>query len=80
MNLTNSLTKQARAVRAADQRLQDHRSTLDALILQGMDEGMTWTTIQQLTGLTPATLNASRRRAMQRRADRPESRAPAPRS
>lgn len=80
MNLTNSLTKQARAVRAADQRLQDRRSDLDALILQGMDEGMTWTTIQQLTGLTPATLNASRRRAMQRRADRPESRAPAPRS
>ena len=80
MNLTNSLTKQARAVRAADQRLQDRRSDLDALILQGMDEGMTWATIQQLTGLTPATLNASRRRAMRRRADRPESRAPAPRS
>ena len=80
MNLTNSLTKQARAVRAADQRLQDRRSDLDALILQGMDEGMTWATIQQLTGLTPATLNASRRRAMRRRADRPESGAPAPRS
>ena len=80
MNLTNSLTKQARAVRAADQRLQDRRSDLDALILQGMDEGMTWTTLQQLTGLTPATLNASRRRAMRRREDRPESVAPAPRS
>ena len=80
MNLTNSLTKQARAVRAADQRLQDRRSDLDALILQGMDEGMTWTTLQQLTGLTPATLNASRRRAMRRREDRPESGAPAPRS
>lgn len=80
MNLTTSLTKQARAVRAADQRLQDRRSDLDALILQGMDEGMTWTTLQQLTGLTPATLNASRRRAMRRREDRPESVAPAPRS
>ena len=80
MNLTNSLTKQARAVRTADQRLQDQRSALDALILQGMDEGMTWATLQQLTGLTPATLNASRRRAMRRRADRPESGAPAPRS
>ena len=80
MNLTNSLTKQARAVRSADQRLQDRRSDLDALILQGMDEGMTWATLQQLTGLTPATLNASRRRAMRRRADRPESGAPVPRS
>ena len=80
MDLTNSLTKQARAVRAADQRLQDRRADLDALILQGMDEGMTWATLQQLTGLTPATLNASRRRAMRRRADRPESGAPAPRS
>src|SRR5699024_5694819 len=80
MTLTTSLTKQARAVRAADQRLQDRRSDLDALILQGMDEGMTWTTLQQLTGLTPATLNASRRRAMRRREDRPESVAPAPRS
>ena len=80
MNLTNSLTKQARAVRTADQRLQDQRSALDALILQGMDEGMTWATLQQLTGLTPATLNASRRRAMRRRADQPESGAPAPRS
>src|SRR5699024_6069365 len=79
MNLTTSLTKQARAVRAADQRLQDRRSDLDALILQGMDEGMTWTTLQQLTGLTPATLNASRRRAMRRREDRPESVAPPPR-
>ena len=45
--LVNDLAKQSRTVRAADQRLQDHRSTLDALILQGMDEGMTWTTIQQ---------------------------------
>lgn len=80
MDLTNSLTKQARAVRAADQRLQDRRADLDALILQGMDEGMTWATLQQLTGLTPATLNASRRRAMRRRADQPESGAPAPRS
>lgn len=80
MDLTNSLTKQARAVRAADQRLQDRRSDLDALILQGMDEGMTWATLQQLTGLTPATLNASRRRALRRRADQPESGAPAPRS
>ena len=80
MNLTNSLTKQARAVRSADQRLQDRRSDLDALILQGMDAGMTWATLQQLTGLTPATLNASRRRAMRRRADQPESGAPAPRS
>ena len=80
MDLTNSLTKQARAVRAADQRLQDRRADLDALILQGMDEGMTWATLQQLTGLTPATLNASRRRAMRRREDQPESGAPAPRS
>ena len=80
MDLTNSLTKQARAVRAADQRLQDRRADLDALILQGMDEGMTWATLQQLTGLTPATLNASRRRALRRRADQPESGAPAPRS
>ena len=78
--LVNDLAKQSRTVRAADQRLQDHRSTLDALILQGMDEGMTWTTIQQFTGLTPATLNASRRRAMRRREDQPESGAPAPRS
>lgn len=78
--LVNDLAKQSRTVRAAEQRLQDHRSALDALILQGMDAGMTWTTLQQLTGLTPATLNASRRRALQRRADRPESGAPAPRS
>lgn len=78
--LVNDLAKQSRTVRAAEQRLQDHRSALDALILRGMDSGMTWTTLQQLTGLTPATLNASRRRALQRRADRPESGAPAPRS
>lgn len=73
MNLTNSLTKQARAVRAADKRLRDQRATLDDLILQGMeaDPPLPWTTLQRLTDLSPATLNAARRRALQRRADRP---------
>lgn len=72
MNLTNSLTKQARAVRAADQRLRDQRARLDDLILEGMeaDPPLTWVTLQQLTGLTHPTLNASQRRARQRRADR----------
>lgn len=78
--LVNDLAKQARAVRAADQRLQDQRAALDELILQGMDAGMTWTALQQLTGLTHATLNASRRRALKRREDRPAEDPPAPRS
>ena len=71
--LVNDLTKQARAVRAADKRLRDQRAALDTLILQGMEAEppLTWTTLQQLTGLTPATLNAARLRALQRRADRP---------
>lgn len=71
--LVNDLAKQARAVRAADKRLRDQRAALDALILQGMeaDPPLTWTTLQQLTDLTPATLNAARLRALQRRADRP---------
>lgn len=70
-NLVNELAKQSRAVRAADQRLQEQRTALDDLILQGMESGMTWSTLQQLTGLTQATLNASRRRALKRRGDRP---------
>ena len=71
--LVNDLAKQARAVRAADKRLRDQRAALDTLILQGMeaDPPLTWTTLQQLTDLTPATLNAARQRALQRRADRP---------
>lgn len=71
--LVNDLAKQARAVRAADKRLRDQRAALDALILQGMeaDPPLKWTTLQQLTDLTPATLNAARLRALQRRADRP---------
>lgn len=71
--LVNDLAKQARAVRAADKRLRDQRAALDTLILQGMeaDPPLTWTTLQQLTDLTPATLNAARLRALQRRADRP---------
>ena len=71
--LVNDLAKQARAVRAADKRLRDQRAALDTLILQGMeaDPPLTWKTLQQLTDLTPATLNAARLRALQRRADRP---------
>lgn len=70
-NLVNELAKQSRTVRAADQRLQEQRTALDDLILQGMETGMTWSTLQQLTGLTQPTLNASRRRALKRREDQP---------
>ena len=71
--LVDDLAKQARAVRAADKRLRAQRAALDTLILQGMeaDPPLTWKTLQQLTDLTPATLNAARLRALQRRADRP---------
>lgn len=78
-NLVNNIASKARTVRATDQRLQDQRSDLDDLILQGMESGMTWTTLQQLTGLTQATLNASRRRALKRREDPPAAADPAPR-
>jgi methylase of polypeptide subunit release factors len=80
--LVNDLAKQARAVRAADKRLQDQRAALDDLILQAMEAEppLTWATLQQLTGLTQATLNASRRRALKRREDRPAGDPPAPRS
>lgn len=69
--LSTSITRQAGALRAADTRLQDQRAAMDALILQGMESGLTWATLQHLTGLTPATLNASRRRAVARRQDQP---------
>ena len=72
-NLVNDLATTARTLRTAEQRVKDTRADLDDLILQGMeaDPPLTWVTLQQLTGLTQATLNAARRRALQRRADRP---------
>ena len=72
-NLTNDIVARARALRASEQRVQDNRAALDDLILQGMEQDppLTWVTLQQLTGLSQPTLNAARRRALQRREDRP---------